>query len=61
MNIMNKLVDMTQMPPEKAREKIGKIIFTGQATDKFEAASREAFLDSIMYFMGEKGNFAAVI
>lgn len=58
---MNELVDMTKMTPEEAREEIGKIIFTtDQATDKFEAASREAFLDSIMYFMGEKGIFAAL-
>jgi len=57
---MNELVDMTKIPQEEAREEIEKIIFTGQATDKFEAASREAFLDSIMYYMGDKGKFAAL-
>lgn len=57
---MKELIDMTKITPEDAREEIGKIIFTGPATDKFEAASRNAFLDTIMELMGDKGGFAAL-
>lgn len=54
------LIDMVVMGEDEARAAAEKILFPSPAGDKFEAAARRAFIDTVMYLMGDDGRMEKV-
>lgn len=54
------LIDMVVMGEDEARVVAEKILFPSPACDKFEAAARRAFVDTVVHLMGDDGRMEKV-